>query len=227
MDGGAAGSRLRWKHERSEMDIILALLRKSLPDPSRELFHPCHVAGAKRAFAQAPDVQDSQETVGAIDGYAEKSADPGVPEDRVDDGQLIDLIQDHRPTLRSDLSRKTRAETNMGRAAPPTAEPRRRRRFQNPAGSVQKQQGRRVRVHLSTNILDQALNRVEIESHRRDTSGRSHKGLVPFTPRTIVAYRTRGLRDLRRAPRTTRSLPGSDPSVGVVTPVPEVAWQSS
>ena len=112
------------------MGIMLALLRKALANRSRELFHPCHVVGAERAFAQAPDVQDSQETVGAIDGYAEQTTDPGVPKDRVDDGQLIDLIQDDRPTLRSNGSRKTRAQTNMGCAAPPPAEPRRRRRFQ-------------------------------------------------------------------------------------------------
>ena len=113
------------------MGIMLALLRQALANRGRELFHPCHVVGAERAFAQAPDVQDSHETVGAIDGYAEQSTDPGVPEDRVDDGQLIDLIQDDRPTLRSDCPRETRAETYMGRAAPPPAEPRRRRRFQS------------------------------------------------------------------------------------------------
>ena len=111
------------KNKGSEMDIISALLREALPDPSRELFHPCHVARAERAFAQATDVQDPEETVGATDGYAEKSADPGVPEDRVDNRPLIDLVQDHRGTQRSDSSRKARAETDMGRPAPKTAEP--------------------------------------------------------------------------------------------------------
>ena len=49
-------------------------------------------------------MQDPEETVGATDGYAEKSADPGVPEDRVDNRPLIDLVQDHRGIQRSDSS---------------------------------------------------------------------------------------------------------------------------
>src|SRR4051794_21504997 len=96
------------------MGIMFALLGQSLADPDREAFQPCRVVGLEGACAEAPDVQDSQEAVRALNRNAEKSPDPGVPENGVEDGEFVDVVQDNWATLRGDLSRKAGSKVNVG-----------------------------------------------------------------------------------------------------------------
>jgi hypothetical protein len=154
---------------------------------------------------EGSDVQDAQDLALCHQGHAEQRADVLLPQDRVEDVRVVDLVDDHRPALGGDAPREPLPDGDADTLAHLLLDPARGGGDQVGRGGIQQEDRRGVGVEQGTHPIQEFVEEIrDVEVGERGVGdlldppqpvlvrhggGRGHAGTLVPRPISRNAHR--------------------------------------